>query len=156
MATITEYSLQSMDGSEVHRSGVIANPMQLPNGDQVCGASPGWSNGDYKLVEISSEVPDPPDPVPEVISDRQFFQALAMNGSITQADALAAVKTGTLPPQLQSAIGAMPADEQFGAEMLLSGATMFERSNQMTNAMMRELGWTQENMDNLWRYAATL
>jgi hypothetical protein len=116
MATVTQYSLQDMAGNELHRStGDIPNPMQLPNGDQVHAVAPGWTNGIYKLVQITSDVPDEPPPVPDVISNRQFFQALAMSGSITQAEALAAIKTKTLPQPMQNAINAMPPDQQFAA-----------------------------------------
>jgi hypothetical protein len=156
MATVTQYSLQDMAGNELHRSGVIPNPMQLPNGDQVHGAVPGWTNGAYKLVEILSDEPDPDAPVPDIISNRQFFQALALSGSISQAEALAAIKTRTLPPQMLNAIHAMPADQQFAAEMLISGTTEFDRNNPMTSTMMRVLGWDAKSADNLWRYAATL
>ena len=156
MATVAGYALQDKNGNEIQRMQSIPNPMLLPNGDQVCGAAPGWSDGGYSLVPVSWDVPDaPPMPIPP-ISDRQFFQALALSGSITQTDALAAVKTGTLPPQLQDAINAMPPDQQFSAEMMLSGATAFDRNHPMTDAMMQVLGWDAASTDELWKYAATL
>jgi hypothetical protein len=156
MATASAYSLQDMAGNELLRTGSIPNPMHLPNGDQVCGASAGWNNGTYQLVEISWDVPDPAQEVPDIISDRQFFQALAMSGTITTDEALAAVKTGTLPAKMQTALDAMAPSDRFNAEMMLSGATQFQRSNPMTNSMMQVMGWDAKSTDDLWRYASTL
>jgi hypothetical protein len=147
-----------MSGNELQRMEAIPNPLQLPNGDQVYGATAGWSNDSYRLVETSWDVPDPPlAPLAlQPISDRQFFQALALKGVITTSEALAAVKTGTLPAKLQAALSTMPADQRFDAEMLLSGAVVFHRDAPMTNAMMTIMGWDAPSTDELWRYAATL
>lgn len=105
--------------------------------------------------KIAAYVP-PPSPVPSSISDRQFFQALAIHGFITQPEALAAVKTGEIPAVLQTAVSAFDSDNQFAAEMLLSGATSFQRHHPMTSALSQFLGWTEEQTDDLWRSAASL
>jgi hypothetical protein len=156
MATVYGYSLQDMAGNELQRMQTIPNPMQLPNGDQVHGASPGWTNGTYQLVEISWEEPDPPVPVPEIISNRQFYQALTADSTITKDEALNAVKTGALPLSMQQALDAMPPDRQFNAEMMMSGATAFERSHPGTIELMTALGFNAQQTDDLWRYAITL
>ena len=156
MATVSGYALQDLSGKEIQRVRAIPNPMLLPDGNHVHGASPGWSNDAYRIVETSWEVPELPAFLPAEISDRQFSQALAMTGSITTAEALAAVKTGTLPAQLQSSLDAMPADQRFSAEMMLSGATTFERNHPMTIALMNALGWTTQSTDELWRRAAAM
>jgi hypothetical protein len=98
----------------------------------------------------------PPAPVPQSISDRQFFQQLAIQGVITETEALAAVKTGAVPTALQALIDAMPTDQQFGATMIVSGATTFERCHELTLAIGRAYGWTSDQMDALWRAAAEL
>jgi hypothetical protein len=99
---------------------------------------------------------NPPPPLPSQISDRQFFQQLAIAGAISQAEALAAVKTGVIPASLQAVIDALPPDEKFNAEMLLSGATVFARAHPMTEALRAAMGWTSEQTDELWRTAAAL
>lgn len=115
---------------------------------------------DYQSWLAAGGVPDPyvppPPPVPEIISDRQFFQQLAVQGVITQAEALAAVKTGTIPTALQNLISALPADQQFGATMIVSGATTFNRSHALTIAIGQAYGWTAAQMDALWMAAAAL
>lgn len=124
----------------------------VPEG-QVCAGEPWYEIVDGVAVEHYKVVPTPP---PATISDRQFFQALAMARVVTEAEALAAVKTGDIPAPLQAAIEQLPAGEQFGAIMLLSGATSFERSHPMTIMMGQLLGWTEEAVDNLFRQAAAL
>jgi len=94
--------------------------------------------------------------VPQSISDRQFFQQLAVQGIITNDDALAAVKTGTLPSALQTLITQLPTEQQFSAQMLFSGATTFERTHPMTIAIGTAYGWTPGQIDALFQAAAVL
>jgi hypothetical protein len=99
----------------------------------------------------------PPPPVPETISDRQFAQVLAIDGLITQAEALAWVKGGTVPASIQSVVdGIADASAKFGAQMLLSGATSFNRSHPMVTQLGTSLGMTPAQIDDIWRYGATL
>jgi hypothetical protein len=104
-------------------------------------------------------VPDPyvapPPPVPASISDRQFFQQLAVQGIITQDDAIAS-NAAVIPPPLLSIISGMPADQQFGAKMLVGGATVFERNHPMTIAIGTAYGWTSEQVDDFFRAASLL
>jgi hypothetical protein len=98
----------------------------------------------------------PPAPVPETISDRQFFQALALQGTISQAEALAAVKTGTIPAVLQTAISSLTGNDAFNAEMLLSGATEFKRSHPLTVAIGAAQGMNPAQIDAFFQFAAGL
>ncbi len=96
-------------------------------------------------------------PIPNIISDRQFFQAAAMSGLITQDEALAAVQTGAIPAVLQTTVDSIedPA-QKFGAKMLLSGATQFERNHPLTESVGAHLGWTSEQIDAFFVQAAQL
>ena len=90
-----------------------------------------------------------PSPVLPAISDRQFFQALATPpfSLITPAEALAAVKMGELPAALAAILDGIESDaDRFAAEMLLSGATVFERAHPML----------VEIADAFWTFAAGL
>ena len=91
-----------------------------------------------------------------VVSDRQFFQALAMAGDITEAEALAAVMTGTMPARIEDAVRALPADQQFGARMLLSGATTFDRHHPMVALLGQILDRDDAALDALWAAAGKL
>ena len=105
-------------------------------------------------------IPDyvaPPPPVPQTISDRQFFHQLAKDGKITKQEALAAVKTGEIPLELQAVIDAIPdPDAQFDIEMLLSGATTFERNHPATAQLGAALGYDAAGLDELWTVASEI
>lgn len=94
--------------------------------------------------------------VPPVISDRQFFQNLAVHGLITQEEALAAVQVGALPSGLEYLVSQMPQDTQFAARMLLSGATQFERYHPLVASFASAYGWTQQELDGFWIEASAL
>lgn len=112
-----------------------------------------WDNAELARHGITkTEVPD----VPQVISDRQFFQRLANMGVISEDAALAAVQTGTLPTALDHMINQLPSDQRFGARMLLSGATQFERAHPMVDAFGSAFGWSTTQLDYFWIAASEL
>jgi hypothetical protein len=104
---------------------------------------------------IAPYVPPLP-PVPD-ISDRQFFQQMAIEGTIMRDEALAAVKTGSIPTSLQTIVdGIQDQAQRFTAEMLLSGATTFQRSHPLTDAIGQATGRAPEQIDDFFRSAAQL
>lgn len=107
-------------------------------------------------VATPFEPPAASTPVPSTISDRQFFQQLAVDGIVTRAEALAAVKTGEIPAALAGTIEALPDDQKFDAEMLLSGATTFERTHPLSIAIGEARGLTPEEVDAFFQAAAKL
>lgn len=115
---------------------------------------------EYEAWRAAGNVPapyiPPPPPVPSSISDRQFFQQLAVSGIITEAEAIAAVATGTIPAALQALIDLLPADVKFSATMLLSGAVTFERSHPLTEAIGSAYNMTPAQIDALWLAASKL
>lgn len=91
------------------------------------------------------------------ISDRQCFQQLAVQGLITQDEALQAVTVGALPQAVTNGIAALPAAQQFGAKMLLCGATAFHRAHPMVPAFMAMVGISAPaDIDAFWTAAALL
>ena len=117
---------------------------------------------EYEAWLAEGGVPDPyvapviVEPVPAEISDRQFFQQLAIAGVISQEEALAAVKTGDIPAALSGFIAALDDASRFNAEMLLSGATVFQRNHPLTNAVAMAQGMTADQVDEFFRAAAAL
>ena len=115
---------------------------------------------EYEAWLDAGGVPDPyvppPEPVPATISDRQFFQQLAIAKVISQEEALAAVKTGDIPSALSGFIAALPDAARFNAEMLLSGATLFQRAHPLTDAIAAAQGMKPEQVDDFFRAAAAL
>lgn len=110
-----------------------------------------------QLAELGISQVEGPAEVPVIISDRQFFQALALQGIISELQALDAVKTGAIPAQMQVFIDAIPDSvARFSATMLLSGAVEFRRDHPLVAAFMVANGWDARQVDDLWRFAASL
>lgn len=95
-------------------------------------------------------------PVPPVISDRQFAQQLAIAGTITEAEALAWAARGEMPAALFAAVAALPEGERFGAQMLLAGATTYERTHPLVAQLGAVLNYGPADLDELWSAAALL
>ncbi|WP_298962194.1 hypothetical protein [uncultured Methylobacterium sp.] len=142
----TNETLGSMSGPSV-----LTIPAQAGNKEyralMDAVAAGGVTIGDYVA-------PEPP--YLDEISNRQFFQQLALDGDITQAEALAAVRTGEIPAALRAAISTLTPAQQFNAEMLLAGATTYQFSNPLTMVLGLAMNRTEAEMKSLWRRAATL
>lgn len=96
-------------------------------------------------------------PVTEIISDRQFAQALRKLGFLTHEEAMAFVQTGTIPDALMAVVNAIQDQEQRqDVEMLLCGAIEFRRHHPVTLAVAATMNWTEEQVDDLWTLAASL
>lgn len=93
---------------------------------------------------------------PPPISDRQFIDALKNAGYVTHAERISFLR-GTIPSQLQSAINAIPdQNTRESAESFLVGAISFERDHPMTGMLAQAMGWSDEQLDELWIAAAQL
>lgn len=127
---------------------VRANTPELPDSKVARWAGDAWAIIDPPLP--------PPEPVPETISSRQFFQQLAIEGVISEDDALAYVSTGVLPKAMLDAIGQLPAEQQFAVKMAVIGANTFDRHNPMTAQLGMILGKDDAALDELWQKAFVL
>ncbi|WP_313196212.1 hypothetical protein [Shinella zoogloeoides] len=117
------------------------------------GADYDWQDGAWAYVPP----PEQPEPVPEEISRRQFYQALAKAGKITKEEALAAIQSGAIPAALQVLIDGMAdAESAFDATMLLAGATTFYRSHPLVLVIAITQQMTEAEVDNLWRAGSAL
>jgi hypothetical protein len=93
-------------------------------------------------------------PIPE-ISDRQFFQQLAVQGIISQQDALLA-NAAVIPAPLLTLIEAMPAGQQFAAKMIVSGSVIFHRNHPLSIAIGTAYGMSSAQIDAFFKAAALL
>lgn len=96
--------------------------------------------------------------IPTTISRRQFWQQLAVDGDITEDEALAAID-GVIPDKLAKAIDALPDDAmRFSAKMLLKGAGDFLRSNPMVDVLAAPAALNRDAaaLDVFWIAAAAL
>jgi len=106
-------------------------------------------------ISIAPYVP-PSAIVPENLSRMQFYAQLAISGIVTKAEAVAGIK-GVLPPIIQSAINQIAsADEQFIAQMYLSGSEKISRHGPVVTTLATANGWTDTQLDNIWKAAAAL
>jgi hypothetical protein len=112
---------------------------------------------DGKIVTRLAEGAMPPPSIVIVhqISNRQFFHALALTHEITKDEALVAVQ-GKLPARITQILDELPEDQRFSAQMLLSGATQFERHHPLVESLADALGWKPEEVDALWILAGSL
>jgi len=133
---------------------IPADADAVPDGKVVASTSVELVEGVVKFINVLEDAP--PRPVPPIISDRQFFQGLAINGTITQQEALDAVMTGTIPAALEGFIGQLPVEDQFAARMLLSGAVEFQRNHPMVPAVGAAFSWTEAQIDDFWRFCEGL
>lgn len=134
-------------------SGEVDAPHMILLGDEATEEVIGhrYENGEWIAV------PQEPQPAQVAdISDRQFFQALADRGEITEAEALDAVGPGIIPPAMDALIDQLPQDQRFAARMLIRGATRYERQHPIADLIRGLYGWTVEQADDFWRFAATL
>ena len=95
-------------------------------------------------------------PVPAEISDRQFFQQMAIEGRITEQEALDAVGSGVIPSAMDALIDQLPSEQRFAARMLVRGATTFRRDHPVTDLIGQLYGMSGDLIDETWRKAAEL
>jgi hypothetical protein len=94
------------------------------------------------------------DPVPEVISNRQFYHQWTIVGRLTQSEAKKAM-TGVLPRTITDIIGSQQPGDQFRIEMAYL-AIKFERPDQTVTLMQEKFGLPDDYMDQFFRDAAAL
>lgn len=117
--------------------------------DVVCGYA-------FDGHSYAAPSPSPIVPVIDEISDRQFFQALYLRDHISKAEALAAIGTGAIPAAMQALIDQLPEEQQEPAEFLLTGATTFKASHPIADMIRVLFGWSVEQKDEFWQFAASL
>lgn len=147
-AEIRQYPARPED---IEHKAVTWFPVVREYGDPFVGIE----NGAHVIRTVDPETLPPP--VPSTISDRQFAHALKNFGVLTHSEAMEFVQTGTIPAPLQAVIDAIEDTEQReAAELMLAGATTFDRSHPMTELLRAAMKWTPEQADDLWRHGASL
>ena len=140
-------------GKDVYTPEYAATLVSVPAADAGLFAS-GWAyaNGAFSAPAPSGPVQN----VPAQVTDKQFFQAAAVLGIITQAEAIAFMANGAMPANLAAAIASLPSAEQFPATMAVLGAHYFYRNDPFVLALSAAMGETSAQVDALFTLAATL
>lgn len=116
--------------------------------------------GESIEVELTPEeiaaLPPPAPAPPIVLTNRQLFAALALTGFITEADALAAGRTGAVPAAIDAVFGVLPEQDAFLAR--LTWATMREvtRDHPLIAAMIAANLATAEQVDAIFTLGASI
>lgn len=93
----------------------------------------------------------------QIVSDRQFYQGLALRDFCTPEEALDAVRIGVLPEGLRKFVDAIPeAQDRWAAEMLLSGAKEFRRDHAFVAQVGAWVGLDAAALDAFWSHCSTL
>lgn len=108
----------------------------------------------------------PPAPEPESqtlrssmlpISDKQFYTKAAIDGVISQEDALKAVQSGFIPAPMQAFIDTIQDSEvRFAATMLFGGETTIYRQHPLIEGFFLEQGKDVDAMDRFFTEAVYL
>jgi hypothetical protein len=139
------YSFGNKDPNYILQPGEVV----LPEGAtiaQIAAAFPNYAAGDPTLVV----------PVPASVTRRQYYMQGVVMGWFTQAQALALIQLGTIPPATLSFINTMPIGQQFAAMMYIVGANTYERNNPLLKSMTAAGGISSATMDAFFRAAALL
>lgn len=99
------------------------------------------SDWQFQLQSYKYDPPTPPKIIPNV-TPRQMRQALTLFGITEQ--------------QINDAIATLPEDIQPLAMIEWQYSTLFERRRPLVLKVQEVLGWTDQQVDDLWNLAASL
>jgi hypothetical protein len=108
-----------------------------------------------EAAEIEARRNTPPS-APAAVSRRQLLIALAQAKLITEAEAIAAAKMGEVPAVIDKVFAALPKDQALAAKITWATMTMVERNHPLIQAVIDTKLATPEQIDALFRAAATL
>jgi len=110
------------------------------------------------VLEIRERVeqPLPPDPVPEKVTETQFMRAAVKVGIVTADEAKAYLARGVIPSFVEAAVAQIPASARLDAELKIIGSDTFHRTDPVFAMLIAGGAATSEQVDDLFRLAATL
>jgi hypothetical protein len=108
-----------------------------------------------EVAEIEA-VRNAPPPVPSAISRRQLLIALTAAGLITEAEALAAARTGEVPAAIDAVFARLPPEQALAARITWATMTVVERAHPLVQALIDANLATAEQVDALFQAAAEL
>lgn len=103
---------------------------------------------DYVAIEVPVNVPN--------ITVRQFLIAAAVAGFITQAEAIAAAKDGSVPSAIATLFSNLPPEEQFAAAITWAKMTIIDRNEPLAIAVATQFGLTSSQIDAFFISAAAI
>ncbi|NKC30210.1 hypothetical protein [Falsiroseomonas selenitidurans] len=116
-------------------------------------AAPGARIGGHYADGVFTP-PATPGPVPPEVTLRQLLLALVAQGWITEAEALAAARTGELPGSLAAMLPGLSAAEQFALRLTWAAMYSAERASPVWDLFIGAGVATADQVDALFRAAA--
>jgi hypothetical protein len=110
---------------------------------------------DEEIAAREADLATPP-PAPIVLTSRQLFAALALTGMITQAEALAAGRTGEVPAAVEAVFATLPAQDAFLARLTWATMRDVPRDHPLIAAMVAAGVATAEQVDALFALGASI
>jgi hypothetical protein len=99
---------------------------------------------------------NPPDPIPEKVTETQFMRAAVKVGIVTADEAKAYLARGVIPAFVETAVAQIPANVRTDAELKIIGSDTFHRTDPVFAMLIAGGAATSEQVDDLFRLAATL
>jgi hypothetical protein len=100
--------------------------------------------------------PEQPPPAPVTLTARQLFAALALTGMITEAEALAAGRTGEVPAAVEAVFATLPPQDAFLARLTWATMRDVPRNHPLIGAMIAAEVATDEQVDALFALGAAI
>lgn len=127
--------------AEIHAAWLVDTARQRWNGEA--------------LEPCDPPPPPPPPPVTDV-SFWQFMMAAWKLNFITHEEALAAVRSRTMPPAFVTALAGLPEAARLEAELKFAGVTRMLRSDPLFARVVAANIATDEQIDGVFAVAATI
>jgi hypothetical protein len=118
-----------------------------------------WVGGAWQISPIPAPPPAPPSPPPPPVTDVSFWQFMMAAWKldfITHAEALAAVRSRTMPPAFVTALAGLPEAARLEAELKFAGITRMLRSDPLFARVVAANIATDEQIDGVFAVAATI
>ena len=144
-------------GDDIRASGPVLPISWGATDDTIFGRDSLSAEDNARLDEVIAAHDPALTAVPQTISRRQFYQALAELGHVTEDAAKHAMTDPSyVLSTLKAQIGALAVEDQFAVEMRLLGAVIVYRADSMIADYLAALGLAPRQIDDLFRHAATV
>ena len=94
--------------------------------------------------------------VPVFLTNRQLFIALALTGFITEAEALAAARMGTVPAAIEAVFAELPNQDAFAARVTWATMREVARDHPLITIMIAANLATEEQVDAIFTLGASI
>jgi hypothetical protein len=128
-------------------------PLDLENSD--CAAIMALVAADELSIDDAA-LPPATSPALIILTNRQLFIALALAGFISEAEALAAARMGTVPAAIEAVFTELPSQDAFAARVTWATMREIPRNHSLITAMIGAGLATGEDVDGIFTLGASI